>query len=380
MEQRLAELKATMGKEREKRDAARKGNPSGAIWNSARSDLPINSSAYAEKVLEKGRQPTPPNGKPGGRRPMDAARETRPLLEAGELHSKPLASVAPGTFAQANLLGRQGGGLGASRFNGGDGHGELNATKPSFEWNPGAAQASDHDFEDLLGPVDPEPAPLPKPKPKPAYEWGHADAAARGASLLHGSFDEDESAASFQDALRAFRGEAKAERTSAAAASSTAAPPQRPSRFAVQPAGGQKPPEPTLADKVHALKEELGLGAELSMVDAVKAANGAVGFDSIGSLTEQVGRLLRETGITPKRGSAPGAAAAPSGKASFGTSTVDVSESAARSPGGSAGSRPTSSHGAMTTQTQPTKSFYDRYQEQKKREGDIQLPAGMVLK
>ena len=32
MEQRLAQLKATMGAERDRRDAARQRNPSGSVW------------------------------------------------------------------------------------------------------------------------------------------------------------------------------------------------------------------------------------------------------------------------------------------------------------------------------------------------------------
>ena len=110
-----------------------------------------------------------------------------------------------------------------------------------------------------------------------------------GGSLLVGAFDEDESAASFQEALRAFRGENKAARNAgaSAAASTGGVPAQRASRFSVpQPAAA--PVEPTLADKVAALKGELGLASDLSMVEAVAAANSAVGLDTIGSLADQV--------------------------------------------------------------------------------------------
>ena len=52
----------------------------------------------------------------------------------------------------------------------------------------------------------------------------------------------------------------------------------------------------------------------------------------------------------------------PGGKASFGTDTaVDVMDSDS--------ARPTSSGGAMTTQTAPPKSFYERFLEQKQRDG-----------
>ena len=62
MEQRLAELKVNMSRERERRDAQRQKNPTGSVWKSARADAPVNSAAYAEKVLKDVRQPTPPSG------------------------------------------------------------------------------------------------------------------------------------------------------------------------------------------------------------------------------------------------------------------------------------------------------------------------------
>ena len=184
-----------------------------------------------------------------------------------------------------------------------------------------------------------------------------------GGSLLVGAFDEDESAASFQEALRAFRGENKAARNAgaSAAASTGGVPAQRASRFSVpQPAA---PLEPTLADKVAALKGELGLASDLSMVEAVAAANSAVGLDTIGSLADQVGRLLRETGIQVSRSAAPPPAAPTAsspggGTASAGTSTAEAG-----------GGRPSSSQGVMTTQTQPTSSFYERFLEQKRKDG-----------
>jgi hypothetical protein len=52
METRLAQLKATMQSEREKRDSARGRNPTGAVWRSARTDVPVNSSSYVDKVLK----------------------------------------------------------------------------------------------------------------------------------------------------------------------------------------------------------------------------------------------------------------------------------------------------------------------------------------
>ena len=109
-----------------------------------------------------------------------------------------------------------------------------------------------------------------------------------------------------------------------------------------------------------ALKGELGLASDLSMVEAVAAANSAVGLDTIGSLADQVGRLLRETGIQVSR-SAPAAPTASSpggGKASAGTSTAEAG-----------GGRPSSGQGVMTTQTQPTSSFYERFLEQKRKDG-----------
>ena len=390
MEERLAQLKMQMGKERERRDAARGKNPSGSIWGSARTD--VSTTTFAEKALEKGRKATPPVG--GA---LAAARETRPLAERPLLAApepppttKPsnLAALlaghqqppqAPASFAQANQqqharalqadVSGAAGGLG-----GGNGFDGASTKTAAFEWNPGASQSGffgggDNDYEDLLGPEEPQPPPPPQPPRPQRFGVGGMSGGATssggtstGGALLVGTFDEDESAESFQEALRAFRGE-------------PAQPPknrgwersekekqqqqQRAPRFQAPPQQQQANEQPTLNDKVHAIKTELGLPLDASMVEAVTAANKVVGLDSIGSLNDQVGRVLRETGIKPVRGCAPGAAVLPS----KGGGAVDVSAEGASPP------RPGSSHGGTQTQTQPQTSFYERFLEQKKKDG-----------
>jgi hypothetical protein len=402
MEQRLADLKANMSQQKEKRDAARQRNPTGSMWKSARSDAPTNS-AYVSQVLDKNRQPTPPDGGARRRTPTDAARETRPLLEptsmGGAVENSKLTSLLaaqhPTSFAQANAARRQ------QQQQQPTQEGSLGGTKPSFDWNPSASFAfgggDDGAFEDLLGPeLSAAPAPPPLAPAAAASPRGggslldgtfdeEANAASfkeavrafrgepaaseptqpAGGSLLDGTFDEEANAASFQEALRAFRGEPAPMKPTKPAGASTTAAPSRAPRFVVQPAAA--PAEPTLADKVHCLKEELGLPVAMVMGEAVRAANAAVGLDNLGSLTDQVGRLLRETGVRPTRGAAPTAALSP-GRASAGTATVDLSAGDAAGGAGSPGSRPTSSHGVMTTQTAPATSFYERFLEQKRRD------------
>ena len=112
------------------------------------------------------------------------------------------------------------------------------------------------------------------------------------------------------------------------------------------------------------------------MVDAISQANGVVGLQSIGTLAEQLGRLLRECGVKARRGQAGGAdgggggggAGSPGGKASAGTSTtVDVGDPVAARGSARGGSRPSSAGGG--TQTAPPKTFYERFLEQKQRDG-----------
>ena len=107
---------------------------------------------------------------------------------------------------------------------------------------------------------------------------------------------------------------------------------------------------------MHALKTELGLPADAPLVDAVREANAAVGLGAHGSLAEQVGRLLRETGIKVVAGAAGGAAPTPTPPRS-------------PRPGSGSPRPPSRSAGSMTTQTQPATSFYERFLEQKRRDG-----------
>ena len=460
MEQRLLELKSNMSKEKARRDASRQRNPSGAIWGSARTDVPTDSR-YVKEVLRQPNMaatrqlaPTPPHaGGPGAAPPrrrqtppqkadggtsMSEDMASRPIIEPGGLLA---GAGAGGAFSQQQQKQQQqqqpaaAAAIAAAKSFDGFGGGLGGGTRSCFEFNLSTSQSflsgDDHDYEDLLGPVDPDPSPA-QPQPhtqRRQQQQQQAPSGGGGGSLLDGNFDEDESASSFQDALRAFRGEPPAPPPARRAASTHAnaggssrtsslppvaesggsgggsllqgnfdedesaasfqdalrafrgeapAPAKRSSRFVVQ----QQPPpaaaasasaEPTMADKVHALKEELGLPMDMSMVNAIRQANGVVGLQSIGTLAEQLGRLLRECGVKAKRGQAGGAdgadgggsASASSGaKASSGTSTtVDVGDPV--SARGS-GSRPSSAGG---TQTAPPKSFYERFLEQKKKDG-----------
>jgi hypothetical protein len=375
-------------------------------------------------VLKQARQPVPPGGAPAAgqqrrARPTSgsttlaggdaAARAIRPLLT--EPSAAIVASKGQGfaTTQQQQHADGAGSGLGGG-------------TRPTFEWNPAASQAfggdDDNEYEDLLGPIDADPPPPQAPPPR-RIVGGMGTGGGGGGSLLQGTFDEDESAASFQEALRAFRGGEKGPPPASTtlsrgggnfggggsdgsgASSGTGGggggsllqgtfdedesaasfqealrafrgekpvvpvAAQRPSRFAMpKPAAGAAAGQPTLADKVLAIKAELGLPVELPMVEAVRAANGIVGLDSIGSLSDQLGRLLRETGIRP----IPGAAAAQSGGSGGGeASGGGCNASHDEAVGG--GARPPSRGGATQTQTQPSKSFYERLMEQKARDG-----------
>lgn len=328
MEARLSSLRATMSAEREKRDASRQRNPTGSVWRSARSDAPVNSASYVQQVLKSGRKPGAPEaqqpmrrvaGQPpgaGGLDGGDAARAIQPLLTgAATAAAPPPGPTENGAFAK---------------------------TKASFEWNPTASfidlGGGGNDYEDLLGPEGGESHLPPPPAPSGSggsllhgtYDeaanaesfadavrsWrtgggetassstaaacssgspcggssasggvqsGRVQTAGQGGSLLDGAFNEDDSAASFAEALNAWRSGDGAANANAGGAAA------RPSRFTVRGAAAPTSTEPTLADKVHALKSELGLPMDASLVEAVRAANAAVGLDNIGTLADQVG-------------------------------------------------------------------------------------------
>ena len=71
---------------------------------------------------------------------------------------------------------------------------------------------------------------------------------------------------------------------------------------------------PTIQQKVERLKEELGLDAALSIKDAIQEANNIVGLQAVGSLGDQLDKLIAELGInlTPEE-STPNARAAGAG-------------------------------------------------------------------
>lgn len=405
MESKLAQLKTTMEAERLKRDSARGRNPTGAVWRSARTDAPVNSS-YVDKVLKSRdsarRQPAVEDAA--------AAKPVQPLLKPATLPVAP-PSNGPAPFGK---------------------------TRASFDWNPSASFAfgdGGGDYEDLLGPEGSSSVHEPPPAfgggslldgefdeaanaasfAEAVAEWRGGDAATKagatlrrldeqggglsqsglligagrigaqggaggggfggsarvsggcntgssgtgsGGALLEGdAFDEDASSASFAEALNAWRGGGNAAPATGAG---------RASRFGAAPAAPVASSEPTLADKVHALKSELGIPMELSLSEAVTAANGTVGLGCHGTLNDQVGRLLRETGVRPVRGAA--AAAGGSAGASPGT------QSGPGSPGSCSASRPGSARppsrsGGMQTQTKPPKSFFEMLQEQKRKDG-----------
>ena len=62
--------------------------------------------------------------------------------------------------------------------------------------------------------------------------------------------------------------------------------------------------EPTLKDKVSALKLQLGLRTDALLIDAVREANEEVGLEAVGPISEQVDRLLSATGIEVHPGGA----------------------------------------------------------------------------
>ena len=331
---------------------------------SARTDEPLNGK-YVQHVLTQPQQKAKPAasatrqscsvGTVGGTEGVDpaasdAARASHSLLPfAAHANGRPAQGASQGAGECADDGAPQP--FGATR-------------KGAFEWNPMASLADnmpEADYEDLLGPVDVEPPPRPSAGDG-GGGGGSSGGGGGGGSLLHGTFDEDESAASFAEALRAFRGAGKSDAPQAGGASVPAA---RPSRFGAKSVVAAKPTEPTLADRVHAIKVELGIAAETPMGEAIAIANSAVGLGPHGSLSDQVGRLLRETGIQPTAGAAPAVSAAPY-RASAGTAT-EGGDGGNAGAGASPRLRPASA--GMHTQTQPPKSFYERLLEQKRKDG-----------
>ncbi|KAL1499039.1 hypothetical protein AB1Y20_013555 [Prymnesium parvum] len=255
IEQRLAKLKGVMSAEREQRDAQRKANPTGAVWKSARSDLPAGKR-YVASVL-RGKTEIVPLVPPAAQ-PVDAARG----LHGGVMQEGRLPAGEGAPFAR---------------------------TKAAFDWAPCASVVTS-EAEGELAPLADEW--WVEPRQKPRFSCVDAAPSESGAapsgSLLDGNFDEDESSASFAAALAAWRGEAPPP--------AKAAPPPRDAAPAAN--------TPTLADKLVSLKLELGLAEGLTLMDAVAQANEVVGLGAHGTLAEQMDRILRETGIVPVVGCA----------------------------------------------------------------------------
>ena len=160
----------------------------------------LNPAPPGGAPAQSRRRQTPPQKADGGtsmsETPIDAA--SRPIIEPGGLLSG--AGAGASKFARAAPAAAS---VAAAKDFNGFGGGLAGGTRSCFEFNVSASQsfldADDNDYEDLLGPVDPDPAPPPQQQAPPARSYGGG-----GASLLDGNFDEDESAASFQEALRAF--------------------------------------------------------------------------------------------------------------------------------------------------------------------------------
>ncbi len=347
-----------MSREREKRDATR--HTSGSVWKSARTDEKLGG-AYVASVL-KARQPTPPEGQGGGGAPRRRPAQQKASACAGIDHDDQAARAPMQPLLATKPVGEAAGGGTAGAHEAAGAMGAMGETRASFEWNPAASLiggADDGEYEELLAPEGGAEGASAPPGGASATQMvaGRQDDAdgggvGVGSSLLDGNFDESESAASFAEALRAWRGEAPPPQPAAT----------RPSRFrAVMEAKEQRPQpaaaaaQPTLADKVLALRLELGLAPNTSMADAVREANAAVGLAPQGSLTDQVGRLLRETGIEVEPGAAGGAAA--------------PAETPATDPEPAGSMRPDSASRAVVTQTPQASSFYERFLEQKRKDG-----------
>jgi len=302
MEQRLAELKGRMALAREKNEAGRRCNPTGTTWASARTDLPVNSQAYAAKVLA-----TKPQRRRDSAGSSDAARVPEalinPLLNPGE--PQRLDPPPQGAGASAAARKQRFGAEKYGRFTAedeaamdalagrfastpvGENPAQGGTRKDLFSWNPSAALPADDDdeYEDLLGPEPPPPS---------------SGMGAGTGSLLDGDYSEADTSEGFAAAVAAWRtGGVAAEPAAAASSSST------------WPAAASTPAAPTLAQSVAALTAELGLAPNLPLMEAVRSANEVVGLPAQGTLSEQVKALLATTGVVvqvavePRRGLAP---------------------------------------------------------------------------
>lgn len=296
MEQRLQMLKTTMSAERGRRDLARKSNPTGSAWKSSRTDVPISSQRYVEQVLAKpSRQAPPPQPLLGSATAPSAQQFAvgNPLL-GGQPAAVPFAQTRTsfcGTIVQEEN----------AAVDGGVGTETAQPEAAAYAWNPLAAVAGSDDsaFEDLIGPdlvpleapVEAERSPEGRPRQnrfKIQNGGQHAQAvsptAASSSSLLEGDYDESQSAASFQQALRQWRGES--------GPGESEPQPVPAARSSAPPAGA-----PSLTACVEALSAALEIPPRLPLMEAVARANECVGLEPHGSLSDQVQKLLQTTGV-----------------------------------------------------------------------------------
>lgn len=336
MEQRLAQLKATMSAEREKRSAAQQANPSGSVWRSGRTDVPVRGGKYVDQVLAAKPPPKPKRADDGA----DMSRTGNrfglvPLVQpAGEGMDGAATAAGSGmaalrSSAGSSTFGQEDWQSGRStRKEWADGTQEV--AQPG-SWNPLAAVADNgHDYEELLG---------------PPTEEEHA--LSQGGGALWGTFDEEANRSSFASAVAEWRGEPPPplplttrlatktpDGTGAGAGTGTGTGgggalwgtfDEQANEEAFQAAVAQWRGEPvaraeqqprssplTLAQKVRAISTELRLPEQQPLAEAVAQANAIVGIAAQGPLLEQVGRLLHELGLEPQPQPAPPRSPAPS--------------------------------------------------------------------
>lgn len=140
MEQRLQQLRTTMGAERERRTAAQNSNPSGSQWRSARTDVPTGK--YASHALA--------NKPPPRKRRDDAGGEAAAMGRTGNRFGlvQPASERGDSAGAASGLMHARnttaaGNGVAALRASAGtstvfthEGD-ELADTRPAGEWQPG---------------------------------------------------------------------------------------------------------------------------------------------------------------------------------------------------------------------------------------------------
>ena len=146
MEQRLQQLRTTMGAERERRTAAQNSNPSGSQWRSARTDVPTGK--YANHALA--------NKPPPQKRRNDAGGEASAMGRTGNRFGlvQPAGEGVDSAGAASHMHARDttaaGNGIAALRASAGtstvfthEGDEPAERTRPAGEWQPSFSLADD---------------------------------------------------------------------------------------------------------------------------------------------------------------------------------------------------------------------------------------------